>query len=627
MNAGALAGAAYGAYRVVNGALSYSSAGSVTHTLGDGDGVFAPAALAAGSVKELANDVTVTGETEPAAYVTEMFAGDGTTAAFTLGETPLKTAAAKAKLVFDEFDEGVFNPAVWMLSDPGSRLGLGTGGLVMSGGNGFDGQTTLTAIDAVEIGGSLLIEAGSVQLEAASDGVLCGLFSGATIRENCMAGYNVRQSDGSTIITPMVNGVEVGTSYAVLSGHTYTFRIRLHCPEMQRVQQTYYARVDGAVEAFGGGLVDAPLSLCFELVDLGVSSNTPATVLYDTASAGVLASSPASCTFCAVDAVQMFGSMGYCRVTQSGSVWVMSTPATGVPVTRLIGVAGEGVDCKVGTSGGATLVTFLAGRIPLPGETVSVVYRRVGRSIARLEDAASVATEAAGGANGTARWLGRVVSPEARSSVDCESAAMAILSFSTAQAAAVSGSYAAEISAADGAGTFAGGDCWPGDVLAVTTENQTLNVIVRKVTVEDGHAAPELLRYKISFANDWAEGLGMKLSEAIAMDALLPQTASAGAAEVLANLPSLAVVSATGTALQVDAGMAAPAGGGFEVRRRDNGFGPGAAADLVLRSPVRSFSIPRVSYGERYYTRMYDGSSPPLYSRWSSAVFCNLPVG
>ena len=120
VNAGALAGAAYGAYRVVNGALSLSSAGSVTHTLSDGDGVFAPGALAAGSVKELANDVTVTGETEPTAYVTEMFAGDGTTAVFTLGEPPLKTAASKAKLVFDEFDEGVFNPAVWVLSDPGS---------------------------------------------------------------------------------------------------------------------------------------------------------------------------------------------------------------------------------------------------------------------------------------------------------------------------------------------------------------------------------------------------------------------------------------------------------------------------------------------------------------------------
>jgi hypothetical protein len=86
------------------------------------------------------------------------------------------------------------------------------------------------------------------------------------------------------------------------------------------------------------------------------------------------------------------------------------------------------------------------------------------------------------------------------------------------------------------------------------------------------------------------------------------------------------VVSATGTALQVDAGMVPPAGGGFEVRRRDGNFGPGVDQDLVLRSPVRSFSIPREGQVEHYYVRMYDGSTPPLYSRFSSAVFTDLPV-
>ncbi|HEX4577917.1 MAG TPA: hypothetical protein VH117_11250 [Edaphobacter sp.] len=93
-----------------------------------------------------------------------------------------------------------------------------------------------------------------------------------------------------------------------------------------------------------------------------------------------------------------------------------------------------------------------------------------------------------------------------------------------------------------------------------------------------------------------------------------------------ANLQQLQVVSATGTALQVDAGMAPPAGGGFEVRRRDGNFGPGVDQDLVLRSPVRSFSIPREGQVEHYYVRMYDGSTPPLYSRFSSAVFTDLPV-
>ena len=36
---------------------------------------------------------------------------------------------------------------------------------------------------------------------------------------------------------------------------------------------------------------------------------------------------------------------------------------------------------------------------------------------------------------------------------------------------------------------------------------------------------PEVLTYTIAFANDWAEGLGVTLSEAIAADACLPQTA------------------------------------------------------------------------------------------------------
>src|ERR1700735_5742233 len=96
--------------------------------------------------------------------------------------------------------------------------------------------------------------------------------------------------------------------------------------------------VDGVVNSFGGGLVAAPMSLVFELQDLGAASNTPATVLYD----GSVVSSPASCSFVAVNSVQLFGSMGYCRVTQTGSAWVVSTLPNGTKMTRLIGVAGGG---------------------------------------------------------------------------------------------------------------------------------------------------------------------------------------------------------------------------------------------------------------------------------------------
>ncbi|MGP8259591.1 MAG: hypothetical protein ACLQM6_06510 [Acidobacteriaceae bacterium] len=611
-NAGNIAGSTYAAYRVLNGALSMNPVGSVIHSLdfdtGQGDGTLQMAALKTSIVKELANDVTLSGQVEPTAYVTELFAGDGTTTLFTLSNAPFHVS--KPTLLTDSFNQSAFNTQTWNVTDPDSHLSLGGAGLVLSGGNGFDGQTTLVAIDQVEMGGSLVIEAGNVQLSAPSDGILCGLYSGTTQRTNCFAGYNVRQSGGSTVLTPYVNGAEVGTTYTLLSGHTYTFRIRLHSPEMQRVLQTYYARVDGVITQFGGGLVSSPISLVFDLLDLGNASNTPATVLYD----GTSVSSPASCSFAAVNSVELTGSMGFCSVTQTGSVWIVSTLPGGATQTRLIGVAGEGVDCSLTTTG---KVTFFAGRVPVAGETVTVSYRLRSRAIARLEDAASIAAEAAGGMPGTARWLGKVLRPLARSSADCESATQAVLSFASSRAAAIAGSYAAINPAAD---------VWPGDVLSITANSQTLNVVVRQVSIVDGNAVPELLTYRIAFANEWAESLGVTLSEAIAPDSFLPPAAEATPGTVLANLQQLTVVSATSSALQLDAGTAPPAGGGFEARLRDWDFGPGVDQNLVLRSPVRSFSIPRTAQVERYYIRMFDASNPPLYSRLSSAVFTNLPV-
>ena len=610
-NAGVIAGTTYAAYRVLDGAVSMQPVGTVTHALSDGDGTLQVAALKTTQVKELANDVTVSGDEEPSVYVTETFAGDGTTTVFQLSEDPFKpkTTANSSLLLTDSFNESVLDTQIWQIADPGSHLGLSSNGLTMTGGNGLDGQTTLTAIDPVEMGGTLVIEAGSLQLGGASAGVVCGLYSGTTESANCFVGYNVRQSGGNTVAVPFVNGAEVGTVFTLVEGHIYTLRIRLHCVEVQRVLQAYYAMVDGAVQSFGGGLVAAPMSVVFDLQDLGDASDTPATVLYD----GAVTSSPASCSFVAVNSVQLIGSMGYCRITQTGSAWVVSTLPSGVRMTRLIGVAGEGVDCKVSSAG---KVTFFAGRVPVAGELVTVTYRVQQRAVARLENTASVATEAAGGMPGTAQWLGKVLKPEARSSSDCESAALAVLSFATSRAAAAAGTYVAVNPA----------DVWPGDVLDITSNGQTMSVVVRRVEIVNGMARPEVLTYSMAFANDWAEGLGLTLSETIAANALLPQTALSAPGNVLANLQQLQVVSATGTALQVDAGMAPPAGGGFEVRRRDGDFGPGVDQDLVLRSPVRSFSIPREGQIEHYYVRMYDGSKPPLYSRFSSAVFTDLPV-
>jgi len=94
----------------------------------------------------------------------------------------------------------------------------------------------------------------------------------------------------------------------------------------------------------------------------------------------------------------------------------------------------------------------------------------------------------------------------------------------------------------------------------------------------------------------------------------------------LANLAALSITGVSGSAIQVSANATAPTNGGFEVRRRDWAFGPGTNSDLVLRTPVPNFSIPREAAVEQYYVRMYDGSTPPNYSRFSSAIFVNVPL-
>jgi hypothetical protein len=633
VNAGEAAGAAYASYRALNGQIMLQPAGSVTHSYSDADGTLSVAELQLGAVRELANDVTLSGAEEPAAYIDESFVGDGTTTAFPLSESAYRDTTRT--LINDSFDGAAIDSTVWIGSDPGGHMCLGAGGLTLNGGTGQDGQTTLTALDVVEIGGSILVELGGFALGAASEGIVAGLYNGPVQLPACFAGFNVRQSSsgtgGVTVIVPLLNGAEVGTTFTPLAGHTYTLRLRLHSVEMQRIMQRYYCMADGVVEGFGDTSgVSAPCDVVFELVDEGASSNTPATVLYDTAAAtGTLPTSPATCAFAPVNATQLFGSIRSVQVSRPGSAWVVSTLPSGTKQTRLIGSAGEGVDCEVSygtTAGTPGKVTFFAGRAPVVGEIVTVQYRNQQRSIARMVSATSVASEAQAGAagniGGTSRWLGKVLQPVARSSADCEAAAQALLAFATSRTAAVAGSYATVNPSVD---------IWPGDVLAVTSDGMTSSLLVRNVEIKDGNSVPEIRTYALKFANDWAtqwaDGLGLKLSEAIATDAFLPATAEDAPAQVLANLQQLSLTSVNGTELQIDAGYDPPTGGGFEVRRRDWNFGADVdTADLVLRSPVRNFSIPRAAQLERYYVRMYDASSPALYSRFSSAVFVNVPV-
>jgi hypothetical protein len=156
--------------------------------------------------------------------------------------------------------------------------------------------------------------------------------------------------------------------------------------------------------------------------------------------------------------------------------------------------------------------------------------------------------------------------------------------------------------------------------------------MVRSVTIRDGAGSPELLEYALGLANEWADCLSMTLGETPALDAVLPLLPAPAANAVAANLPLTDVSAITSSALTVNVNATAPTGGGFEVRRQDAGFGNGtqpglASQGLVLRSEVATFTLPRAAQQEQFFVRMYDGSTPPLYSRASAAIFTDVPLG
>ena len=288
--------------------------------------------------------------------------------------------------------------------------------------------------------------------------------------------------------------------------------------------------------------------------------NIGSTILYD----GAIPSSPAIASFACVNSLNLQGSIGYFKVTQPGTMWVVSTPSSGTSFTRRIGTNTQGADCNVLRNG---FLHFYKLAIPQPGEMLAVTYRVAAPSVARLANNA-VPQPGGTGIPAVSQWVGHVLHPPARSSVDCENACQALLNFSSNPASTWKGSYSFR-------NLQDQSDIWPGDALNFNSPAAGLNVnvIVRKVSIESTSSAPEVLNYVVDFANDWAETIAMKLSSAISPDLYLPQAPETTAGNYLANLNALEVSAISTTSISINAGVTPPSGGGFEVRSQDYTFG------------------------------------------------------
>jgi hypothetical protein len=295
---------------------------------------------------------------------------------------------------------------------------------------------------------------------------------------------------------------------------------------------------------------------------------------------------------------------------------VVSTPASGGPFTRRIGTTAQAAECHTERTG---KLVFYTGFQPAAGEQVAVSYRTIGRSVGRAVNVASQQALAQAGEPAVAAWIGTVTQPAPRSSVDCRNAASAIEQAAAGVSALWSGKY-------NGTRTSFATDVWPGDALLLNAPSTNLNaqVVVRSVKVSYSASLPDLVEYAIEFANDWADDLAIKTSATVPADAWLPAPI---APTVLANLTGLTVTALNGSTVTINTGVTPPAGGGFEIRRRDFDFLAGQDPDLVARATVPTITFFRETANDRFYIRMYDGSTPPNYSEFSTALFINLPVG
>lgn len=559
------------------------------------------------------NDVTVCGEHEAVAYVTEYFCGDGVTTSFHLGELPY-FPSTNSSIIREEFDGREIDTSAWARTGDPNHLDLGGGGLALRGGSGIDGQTALGWMSPIEMRGTLLLEAIGVTLEAGSTGVIAGFFDGGSDSASCIAGFEVTVQPGTTSMSvqPLVRGVAVGTAITVHPGNQYTLRIRAHSPECIRALAVYTAASDAGAVTAGGEWKLSQGKLQFDVQEFVNGVGGMPVTLYE----GAAASLPGMCIVVAASSINLVGSMRAFRLTDLGSGWVVSTPPGSGTYTRRMGTAVQAGECQLDRSG---MVQFDSGSVPVTGEQIAVSYRTIGRAAGRAVHTESQQALTQAGVQAVAAWVGTVTDPAARCSEDCRNAAKVTAQTAAEDRSVLRGTY-------NGTNFDFSSDVQPGDALLLNVPSADLDsqVIVREVEVGYSVCVPDVVMYRVYFANDWAADLTIMRDDTVPDDVWLPVPI---APALLANVSGLSVTALNGNTVSINTGLTPPDGGGFEIRRRDFAFMAGDDSGLVTRSSLPNITFSRESPRDRFFVRMYDGATTPNYSEFSTALFINLPLG
>src|SRR5579862_2240285 len=202
-HAAEIALAARASYRAMNSALLLAPVGAATYAINESDANFSPTGLMLASPRMLVNDITVIGLDEPQAYVRDYFVGDGLSLRFYLSQTPFQQS--RLALIDERYLGPGLDAATWVVSDPTSAVSVLAQTLQVSGGTGVDGQTLVSFIEQIELGGALELQHGDVSFSGPSTGVLGGLYPGAVSVAGCLAGFQVSPSGSGSTIQALIN--------------------------------------------------------------------------------------------------------------------------------------------------------------------------------------------------------------------------------------------------------------------------------------------------------------------------------------------------------------------------------------------------------------------------------------
>jgi hypothetical protein len=546
---------------------------------------------------------------------------DGLSLKFYLSQKPF--AQAKPALIDEEYLGPNLDPTTWVVNDPAAAVSVEAQTLQIAGGTGVDGQTAVSFIEQIELGGALEFQHGDVSFTAASQGVIGGLYAGAISAAGCLAGFQITPSGSGSAIQALINGSATGPVMATTPGHQYFFTTYLYSMEIYRAGETYHSSLHPAGSGWGGAAVAADVRFVLEVQDIDPSNPetlvAPATVLYD----NVIDNAPGVCTYALADAVNLQCSIAYTYVAHIPLAEVRTALPRASYVTQLVGALSEGAACEITSS---PSLDFYPQYVPALNQLIVASYRGNGRAVAQVQNEASVVSLRNGADDGTRGTVRVAKTPGARTDVDCENAALAILDDATGNA--WSGTYKTWSDFLPGAA----GDIFPGDAIAVNVPSRgaAFTAIVRKVEIRIADPAEDRSFYAIEFANDLAEPLGIEWQSSAKIIPLqnmppLLETSQVGAYYQV-DLTEAQITTVTSTTVQIDAGMTPASGYGIEVREHDFGWGQANDRNLLGRFSTQTFSLARLARTQNYFLRLYDSSSPPRYSRYSAALHVDYPL-